>query len=107
MTMIVDRKESMSPNGKLQLFIQDDGDVIINVQEGSPTGELESFASIEFCAPFTGGGGSKHTWEALRQLALAMAKDNADEQQKARRGEFPGTEILTAIQPTRKAKATP
>jgi hypothetical protein len=32
----------------------------------------------EFCQPFTGGGRSRHTLAALRKLAEAMERDNAE-----------------------------
>lgn len=90
---IVERKESMSPDGRLRLIIQDDGDVIVTVLESDPMGS-GSFASVEFCTPFSGGGGSSRTWDALRELALAMAEDNRDPQQQARCGEFLGEGIV-------------
>lgn len=96
MTIIVDRKESMSPDGTLRLFIQDDGDVVVTVnQHVNELGQTElRSASVEFCT-YSGGGGSTNTHRALRQLAVAMAKDNEDPGQAGRRGEFPGTELLS------------
>lgn len=95
--MDVSRKESMSPDGFLRLHIQQDGDVIVAIRSGENDGGLDPllpFASVEFCTPFGGGGGSKYTHAALRNLALAMAKDNADPHQQGRAGEFEGKEIL-------------
>jgi hypothetical protein len=88
----VSRKESMSPDGLLRLHIQPDGDVIISISEGSEEGGR--MATVEFCTPFGGGGGSKHTHKALQDLAVAMARDNADPGQQGRAGEFTGSEIL-------------
>lgn len=71
----VSREEDMSPDGKLILFQQDDGDIIVTVQESL---ELlgPSRASVEFCIPGTGGGGSPETHRALRDLMEAMRADD-------------------------------
>jgi len=90
----VDRKESMSPDGFLRLHIQEDGDVRLTVGQGAVNSGCTRLASVEFCTPMTGEGGSSRTWAALRLLAIAMAKDNADREQDGRRREFPGAEIL-------------
>lgn len=88
MTTIVERKEDMSPDGRLRLLIQDDGDVIVVAL--SPGDELHdpSMTSVEFCTPFAGGGGSKRTFKALHALAKAMQEDNEDASQAHRRGEI-------------------
>lgn len=70
---LVERLEDMSPNGKLRLLVQRDGDVIVSVVQND--GQI---VDIEFCAPGAGGGGSPRTWRALRQLVIAMCDDNAD-----------------------------
>lgn len=70
MSKIVERLEDMSPRGLLRLLIQDDGDVIVSVQQN----DLQS-ADVEFC---TSGGRSPRTLHALRALAKAMQEDNAD-----------------------------
>jgi hypothetical protein len=92
--MNVDRLESMSPNGFLRLHIQEDGDVIITVGESDQSGGFDGIASVEFCTPFGGGGGSPKTHKALVELAKAMAEDNADPVYHGRAGEFNGVEIL-------------
>jgi hypothetical protein len=74
----VERNEDMSPDGKLILLQQRDGDMILNIRpskddmdyEGSPFG-----VTVEFCVS---GGRSPNTLDALRQLMLAMEKDNAE-----------------------------
>lgn len=66
------RYEDMSPTGKLVLFRQQDGDVIVKVIQ-----EDFSSAAIEFCIPMTGGGSSEHTHRALAALMVAMERDNA------------------------------
>lgn len=92
--MNVERLESMSPNGFLRLHIQEDGDVIITIAESDQSGGFDAIASVEFCTPFGGGGGSSRTHKALVELAKAMAEDNADPSQQGRAGEFDGKEIL-------------
>lgn len=74
----VTRNEDMSPDGQLVLHQQRDGDVIVNIRpskddrdyEGSPFG-----VTVEFC---TSGGRSPNTLKALRQLMVAMEKDNEE-----------------------------
>jgi hypothetical protein len=86
--MITERKESMSPDGFLRLIREDDGDIIICVGGGGENGGIESVTSIQFCTPFSGGGGSSKTYEALIQLMGAMAEDNLDPYQHHRAGDF-------------------
>lgn len=76
--MQAQRLESMSPIGFLSLYRQADGDVIVTVGEGREGREgLKSVASVEFCTPGAGGGGSRKTWAALVQLMRAMAEDGS------------------------------
>ncbi len=67
-----ERPEDMSPTGRLTLYRQEDGDVIVQIT----TGERDDFvmASVEFCTP-AGGGQSEQTWQALCRLMDAMADD--------------------------------
>lgn len=81
--MITERLESMSPRGFLRLIRQDDGDVVLTVGQDND-GDF-TYATIEFCTPFGGRGGSRRTYIALVQLAAAMAADNLDQYQAARR----------------------
>ncbi len=74
-TQIVERNEDMSPIGRLVLFLQVDGDVIVSIR--SDPREF-SQTSVEFCQPFTGGGRSPHTLKALKALAVAMERDNTN-----------------------------
>lgn len=78
MSKMVQRYEDMSPTGRLQLCVQSDGDVIVTV-----IGDVDdlSMASVEFCMPMTGGGQSAHTHKALRDLAIAMQKDEDERKQ--------------------------
>lgn len=90
MTDQTSRLEDMSPDGKLVLLLQPDGDVIVNVRpsaddrdyEGSPFG-----VSVEFCAS---GGRSPKTLKALRHLFEAMKEENkCDSMQKESQLESP------------------
>ena len=83
--MRTERLESMSPRGWIALMRQDDGDIVVSVAEDDGNGSIRQMASIEICTPFTGGGGSSRTWEALIQLMGAMAADNLDASQNGRR----------------------
>jgi hypothetical protein len=74
-TRIVERNEDMSPIGRLALLLQVDGDVIVVVMADP---REFSQTSVEFCQPFSGGGRSPHTLEALKDLAVAMERDNTE-----------------------------
>lgn len=72
----VSRKESMSPDGELNLVMQSDGDIIVTVhQSGVDNIDGKSIASVEFSMS---GGGSPRTLKALQSLFLAMEQDNSD-----------------------------
>lgn len=83
--MITARLESMSPDGCLELYRQEDGDIILTIAEGHERGGIKRTAAVEFCTPGAGGGGSSRTWAALVQLMGAMAADNLDAAQSGRR----------------------
>ncbi len=72
---IYERREDMSPEGRLQVLIQADGDVIITAMSPDLDGRLTT-ASVEFCAPGAGGGRSPKTKAALIELARAILEDN-------------------------------
>lgn len=74
-TRIVERNEDMSRLGRLALLFQPDGDVIVAVR-ADPHATFRT--SVEFCLPGSGGGRSRHTLMALRELAEAMERDNAE-----------------------------
>ena len=88
MTDWTGRKEDMSPDGRLRVWRQDDGDMIVEVlkfydDNGSPLKDSRGNrtmerASVEFCT-FNGGGHSPHTLQALRALMDAIKKDNEEE----------------------------
>lgn len=74
----VRRNEDMSPRGYLELFREDDGDIIVT-SCGMANGLVEPGSSVQFCALGGGGGGrSEHTRRALLDLMMAMEKDNAE-----------------------------
>ena len=73
------RNEDMSPDGTLSVLQQPDGDIAVTIDGYSAVSRKKRMVSVEFCAPFGGGGGrSKHTREALIQLAHAIEKDNLE-----------------------------
>ncbi len=72
----VSRCEDMSIRGKLVLYVQDDGDIIVAVHE--PYFDDIRVAAVEFCIPGTGGGDSPETHRALRDLMEAMTADNEE-----------------------------
>lgn len=78
--MLAERLESMSAKGFLRLLKQDDGDIILAIVD-----EEGESASVEFCAPGAGGGGSRRTYGALIQLIAAMAADNLDLREDVRK----------------------
>lgn len=67
------RLEDMSKTGRLELFLQEDGDVCVVTH--SPN---DYFNGIEFCTIGMGGGKSPHTLKALKNLMVAMEKDNLE-----------------------------
>lgn len=68
------RKEDMSPDGHLSLFVEDDGDVIIEVV-GSRVENNANF--VQFCTG-PGGGRSPRVKQALLDLANAIRLDNIE-----------------------------
>lgn len=75
MTEVIERLEDMSIKGRLRLYLQEDGDIIIAVHEQTSDGLVGCGESVEFC---TSGGKSPRTLAALRMLAEAMRQDNAE-----------------------------
>ncbi len=77
------RYEDMSPDGRLRILIEDDGDVIVEVMTGCVTNNPRDFkmAAAQFCT-YAGGGRSPKTRLALLALARAIVEDNADDPQK-------------------------
>lgn len=79
---VQERLEDMSVRGRLRLIEQDDGDIIVAVQSMDNNGFLQPGDSVEFCALFSGGGGSPKTLDALRALMEAMRQDNLNNPRK-------------------------
>lgn len=83
----VARLEDMSPDGILRLTRQRDGDIIVEIVEGTQDGSLDNEPGrrvhVEFCT-YAGGGGSSRTLAALRNLMVAMAEDSLDTHTQAR-----------------------
>lgn len=73
----VGRRDDMSATGKLEVMLDNDGDVIVHVCKGDTAEKWES-ASVEFCAGGSGGGRSHRTRVALINLMVAMEADNAE-----------------------------
>lgn len=78
----VSRIGDMHPNRRLKLWRQEDGDIIVTIEQKgclirsySFDGSEEVAAEVEFC---TSGGNSPRTREALRQLMEAMELDNKE-----------------------------
>jgi len=63
--------EDMSPDGKLTVFMQEDGDVLLRINSPSK----EEAATVEFCG-YGGGGKSPKVREALIKLADAIEETN-------------------------------
>lgn len=73
----VERREDMSPSGRLRLTLQVDGDVMVTVVPDPDAPDWER-DSVEFCSCGMGGGKSPRTLQALRDLAVAMEQDNVE-----------------------------
>lgn len=96
-TLVVDRKEDMSPSGFLRLYMQPDGDVLVSVTAENMHGEMRGPLCVEFCTR-AGGGRSPRTLKALQELMRAMAEDNADPLgNQSARHEFLGADLIPAV----------
>ena len=70
----VERYEDMSPDGRLRMTRQPDGDVILGIIP--PINSGRPMVSLEFCSVGAGGGQSPNTLRALRDLMQAIKEDN-------------------------------
>lgn len=68
------RKEDMSPDGKLCMVMEDDGDICLSIIRGNNGRNRD----VQFCSIGSGGGKSRHTLEALRNLMHAIELDNKE-----------------------------
>ena len=79
---VVERFEDMSPNGKLRLYQQPDGDIIVGIiPDPDQEDYTKLFPSVEFCNTCMGGGQSPHVLQALRNLINAIELDNKEKPQ--------------------------
>lgn len=76
MIKCVTRAEDMSPDGRLRIWQQEDGDLIVEIVPESA--KEEPSVSVEFCTVGSGGGRSPHTRKALVALMAAIKLDNAE-----------------------------
>ena len=90
---MIERKDDMSFNGHLTVSVQPDGDMCVSIYDS----EREQIASIEFCQPGMGGGGSPRTHAALRELFVAMVEDQAVETNSSRNGRFEVDNAVTSL----------
>lgn len=84
----VERFEDMSPDGRLRVTFQTDGDVVLTIvqsEESRKSNFNPGSVCVEFCT-HAGGGKSKRTLLALRNLAKAISDDNREED--TRRGKI-------------------
>lgn len=77
---LYERFEDMSPDGKLSILIEDDGDVIVTIFEPDSMTHEAFMASAQFCT-YSGGGQSPKVRDALLQLALAIKEENENSPQ--------------------------
>lgn len=91
------RKEDMAPKGYLALFMQKNGDMVIQI-EGDDSMGTGAFASVGFTMPMIGGGASPRTFEALKQLAIAIALDNAEAPGRKGDGDASAQCVTAAVQ---------
>lgn len=75
MSKTAERFEDMSQSGRLRLLQQDDGDIIVCVIPDLKNIGGATPVSVEFC---TSGGKSPIVLEALRQLMLAIDRQNRE-----------------------------
>jgi hypothetical protein len=78
MRRYVERFGDMSPDGRLHIYQQDDGDVIIVVIPDS--NDNRPSVAVEFCT-YSGGGRSPKTREAILALMDAIEDENRENPQ--------------------------
>lgn len=77
MKRIVERKEDMSPRGKLVLLEEGNGDIVLEIIP-DPNDFPHRKNRVEFCTYFPGGSRSPRTHKALSDLMDAMERDSND-----------------------------
>lgn len=72
------RVGDMSPSDHLVILMESDGDVMILVEETQQGEKYPTRCEVQFCNLSFDGGRSKHTRNALIDLADAIEKDNEE-----------------------------
>jgi len=70
----VKRCEDDSPDGYLRVIQGPDGDIYVSVHGRGRYGDPFATTTVRFCTA-QGGGHSRHTLNALRELMTAMKED--------------------------------
>jgi hypothetical protein len=70
-----ERHEDMSSTGRVQVFLEEDGDVILTIIPDIED-RNQMPLSVQFCTQGSGGGKSPNVRKALLDLALAIEEDN-------------------------------
>lgn len=89
MFQVVTRRGDMSPETRLRVWQQEDGDYILEVVPEYDEKFPKPSVSVEFCTCCGGGGNSPHTRKAITDLIDAIRKDNAE-----RPSEYSGEGVL-------------
>lgn len=80
-----ERFEDMSADGRLQVVIEDDGDVILTavppIDQNLNGFQSKRPVSVQFCTTGSGGGQSPRVRSALLELARAIEADNRERKQ--------------------------
>lgn len=71
-----ERYEDMSSTGRVQVFIEDDADVILTIIPSYEENPKLRPLSVQFCTVGSGGGKSPNVRQALIDLARAIEEDN-------------------------------
>ena len=78
MFKVVTRRGDMSPEDRLRVFQQEDGDYILQIVPEYDERHPKPSLSVEFCTCCGGGGNSPHTRRAIAGLIEAIRKDNVE-----------------------------
>lgn len=70
------RIEDMSKLGRIFVFQENDGDLIVGISEQDEDGLIAIPSRVQFCTSFSGGGHSPNTYAALLELKKAIDLDN-------------------------------
>jgi hypothetical protein len=95
---MISRKHDMSPDGSLTVCADQSGDMCLSIFDD----ENKCVANLEFCTRGSGGGGSPETHKALRELFVALVKDQHSSASCSRDGRFPLKPEIRALLDARK-----